>query len=54
MKKLLLLVAAGAGAIFLRNKIAQDTADQKLWAEATKPTDRDNAATTFPYGGTSS
>jgi hypothetical protein len=53
MKKLLMLVAAAAGAVFVRNKMQQGKADNQLWAEATKPSDRDNAATTFPYGGTS-
>lgn len=39
MKKLLLLVAAAAGAVFLRNKMQQDAADQLLWAEATREAD---------------
>ncbi|MCA0338030.1 MAG: DLW-39 family protein [Actinobacteria bacterium] len=36
MKKLLLLVATAAGAVFVRNKMAKDSSDSALWAEATK------------------
>lgn len=35
MKKLLLLVAAGAGAFAIWRKIEADKAEQGLWAEAT-------------------
>ena len=35
MKKFLLLVAAAAGAVFVRNKMQDNAADSKLWAEAT-------------------
>jgi hypothetical protein len=36
VKKLLLLIATAAGAVLVRNKMAQDASDTKLWAEATK------------------
>ncbi len=35
MKKILLLVVAGAGALVARKKITEGRAEQVLWAEAT-------------------
>ena len=42
MKKFLLLIATAAGAVFVRNKLQQDAADQKLWAAATAEDDTAN------------
>lgn len=35
MKKLLLVVLAGAGAAFARKKLQESKAEQALWADAT-------------------
>ena len=35
MKKLLLLVATAAGAVFVQRKIKEQQAEQNLWHEAT-------------------
>ena len=51
VKKFLVLAVAAAGALVVRNKLKQQEADNRLWAEATKDSDRPDAA---PAGGGSS
>jgi len=40
MKKVLLLLAAGAGAVLAKRKLDESRTEQALWAEATDPVDR--------------
>ena len=41
MKKLLMLVAAVAGGVFVKKKLDEGQREQALWAEATDKVDRD-------------